>query len=93
MAVTPDAHGTHHPQERLSGSMERVTCHSEASGYCVLRVKSKGQKDLVTVLGSAATIRAGEYREGIELDQRPELRPAVQNHHPAYRPSRHRGRD
>ena len=35
------------PSERLSGSVERVTFHSEESGYCVLRVKSKGKKDLV----------------------------------------------
>jgi exodeoxyribonuclease V alpha subunit len=53
------------PSERLSGSVERVTFHSEESGYCVLRVKTKGKKDLVTVLGSAATIRAGEYIEGL----------------------------
>lgn len=53
------------PSERLSGSVKRVTFHSVESGYCVLRVKTKGKKDLVTVLGSAATIRAGEYIEGL----------------------------
>ena len=49
------------PRERLSGSVERVTFHSEASGFCVLRVKVKGERDLLTVIGSAATVTAGEY--------------------------------
>ena len=51
--------------ERLSGSVERVTFHSEESGFCVLRVKVKGQRDLVTVIGSAASITPGESIEGI----------------------------
>ncbi len=49
-----------HP-ERLSGSVERVTFHSPESGFCVLRVKVRGQRDLVTVVGSAASVTAGEY--------------------------------
>ncbi len=51
------------PGERLGGSVERVTFHSEQSGFCVLRVQVKGQRDLVTVIGSAATVSAGEYIE------------------------------
>jgi exodeoxyribonuclease V alpha subunit len=47
--------------ENLSGSVERVTFHSEDSGFCVLRVKVRGHKDLVTVTGSAASIGAGEF--------------------------------
>jgi len=50
-------------QERLHGSVERVTFHSEESGFCVLRVKAPGHRDLVTVIGSAASINAGEYLE------------------------------
>jgi exodeoxyribonuclease V alpha subunit len=53
------------PVERLSGSVERVTFHSEESGFCVLRVKVRGQRDLVTVIGSAAAITPGEYIECI----------------------------
>jgi exodeoxyribonuclease V alpha subunit len=49
-----------HP-ERLSGSVERVTFHSMETGFCVLRVKVKGRKDLVTVIGSAASVAPGEY--------------------------------
>jgi len=47
--------------ESLSGSVERVTFHSEESGFCVLRVKVRGHKDLVTVTGSAAAITPGEF--------------------------------
>ncbi len=49
--------------EVLSGSVERVTFHSEESGFCVLRIKVRGQQDLVTVTGSAATISVGEFIE------------------------------
>ena len=51
------------PLERLSGSVERVTFHSEESGFCVLRVKVRGRRELVTVIGSAASITAGEFVE------------------------------
>lgn len=51
------------PLERISGSIERVTFHSEESGFCVLRVKVKGHQDLVTVVGSAASVMPGEYVE------------------------------
>lgn len=51
------------PIERLSGSVERVTFHSEESGFCVIRIKVKGKRELVTVIGSAATITAGEFVE------------------------------
>ena len=47
--------------EHLAGLVERVTFHNPDSGFCVLRVKVRGQRDLVTVLGAAATISAGEF--------------------------------
>jgi exodeoxyribonuclease V alpha subunit len=53
------------PIERLTGSVERVTFHSEETGFCVLRVKVKGHLELVTVIGSAASITPGEYIECI----------------------------
>ena len=53
------------PVERLSGSVERVTFHSEESGFCVLRAKVKGERELITVIGSAASITPGEYIECI----------------------------
>ena len=49
--------------ERIQGSVERVTFHSEESGFCVLRVKVRGQRELVTVVGSVASVTPGEYVE------------------------------
>lgn len=48
-------------QDTLSGSLERVTYHSESSGFAVLQVKVRGRKDLVTVVGSTMTATPGEY--------------------------------
>jgi len=38
-----------------------VTFHNAESGFCVLRVKARGQRDLITVVGHAATIASGEW--------------------------------
>jgi exodeoxyribonuclease V alpha subunit len=45
----------------LAGVVERVTFHNPETGFCVLRVKARGQRDLVTVVGHAAVITAGEW--------------------------------
>ena len=49
------------PQEVLAGLVERVTYHNAENGFCVLRAKVRGHRDLVTVVGHAATIAAGEW--------------------------------
>ncbi len=38
-----------------------MTYHNDETGFCVLRVKTRGQRDLVTVIGHAASISAGEW--------------------------------
>ena len=48
-------------QEVLAGLVERVTYHNSENGFCVLRAKVRGYRDVVTVLGHAATIAAGEW--------------------------------
>ena len=48
-------------REVLAGAVERVTFHSEESGFCVLRIKARGRRELVTVLGHAAAVSAGEW--------------------------------
>ncbi|MBK1670960.1 ATP-dependent RecD-like DNA helicase [Rhodovibrio sodomensis] len=48
-------------QEVLAGSVERVTFHNPDNGFCVLRVKARGHRDLVTIVGHAAAISAGEW--------------------------------
>src|SRR5271168_3033772 len=48
-------------REVLAGLVERVTFHNAENGFCVLRVKARGHRDLVTLVGHAATISAGEW--------------------------------
>ena len=44
-----------------AGVVERVTFHKGDTGFCVLRVKARGHRDLATIIGHAATISAGEW--------------------------------
>jgi exodeoxyribonuclease V alpha subunit len=48
-------------RKALAGLVERVTFHNPENGFCVLRVKVRGQRDPVTVVGAAAAVRAGEF--------------------------------
>jgi hypothetical protein len=52
--------------------------HNAENGFCVLRAKARGHRDLVTVVGHAAVISAGEgiTASGEWINDRP--RPAVQ---------------
>ena len=45
----------------MAGLVDRVTFHNSENGFCVLRVKARGQRDLITVVGHAAMISAGEF--------------------------------
>ncbi len=51
--------------EVLAGLIERVTFHNEENGFCVLQIKARGQRDLITVAamisahdGLSASVRA-----------------------------------
>src|SRR5436309_7487865 len=48
-------------QAVLAGLVERVTYHNLENGFCVLRAKVRGHRDVVTVVGHAAAIAAGEW--------------------------------
>jgi exodeoxyribonuclease V alpha subunit len=52
------------PSEEIAGLVERVTYFNEESGFAVLRVKVRGHRDQVTVLGSVPSISAGEWLTG-----------------------------
>ncbi|MBT5927784.1 MAG: ATP-dependent RecD-like DNA helicase [Verrucomicrobia bacterium] len=54
-------------KESISGLIERVTYFNEESGFAVLRVKIKGRRDLLTVVGKSVSANAGEWvkAEGI----------------------------
>lgn len=45
--------------ERLRGVVERITYANEETGYSVVKIKCKGYMDLVTVVGSMATVNVG----------------------------------
>lgn len=48
-------------REVLAGPVERVTFHNEENGYCILRVRARGQREPVAVIGYAATVSEGEW--------------------------------
>ena len=48
------------PTESLTGVVERLTYHSEESGYTVARLKSPSTFDLVTIVGNFAAIQPGQ---------------------------------
>ncbi len=47
--------------ERLTGVVERVTFQSPQSGFCVLRLQVRGQREVVTLVGTVAQVAPGEY--------------------------------
>ena len=48
---------------RVAGTVERVTFHSEETGFCVLRVNAARRREPVTVVGAAAAVGPGEFVE------------------------------
>ena len=46
--------------EEISGVIERVTFHNDENGFCVLRVKTKGQREETAVVGPLPSVTAGE---------------------------------
>jgi exodeoxyribonuclease V alpha subunit len=49
------------PSEALAGTVERVTFHNPESGFAVLKVQTRGKRDLITVIGHAASVMEGEW--------------------------------
>ncbi len=48
------------PLSSLSGVVERITFHSDESGYTVARLNTGNVKQLITIVGSFANIQAGQ---------------------------------
>ena len=57
MKIEPKPSG----REILAGLVERVTYQNAESGFCVVRVRVRGRRELVTLVGHAAAIAAGEW--------------------------------
>jgi len=48
-------------QEVLAGLVERVTYHNAENGFCVLRARARGHRDLVTVVGQQNPFGVAEF--------------------------------
>ena len=48
------------PMETLTGTIERVTFHSPATGFAVLKVRVRGKPQPVAIVGTTAAVAAGE---------------------------------
>lgn len=49
------------PPESLTGLIERVTFFNEENGFAVLKVKARGHREPVTVVGALPSANAGEW--------------------------------
>lgn len=58
--VSPRSAFCYPPPEELKGVVERLTYHSEASGYTIARLKAPRTSELITIVGSFANIQAGQ---------------------------------
>jgi exodeoxyribonuclease V alpha subunit len=76
--------------ESLTGVIERITYHSEESGYMVARLQAPRVRELVTVVGNFANIQAGQtlklrgfwknhpqYGQQFQVEQYAETKPAT----------------
>jgi len=45
--------------EYISGVVERITFSNEENGFCVIKIKSKGYPELITVVGNLAAVNVG----------------------------------
>jgi exodeoxyribonuclease V alpha subunit len=45
--------------EKLSGIVERITFNNEENGFCVIKIKSRGFAELITLVGNMAAVRVG----------------------------------
>ncbi len=52
-------------EERITGVVEKVSFFSESSGFSVLRLKIKEDRDLVTVVGCVAAVTMGQHIEAV----------------------------
>lgn len=50
-------------QEVLRGLVDRVVFHNEENGYCILKIVPEGKRDVVSLIGRAPRVVAGEEFE------------------------------
>ncbi len=59
--TSPPTRPTPSPVDSLSGLIDRVAFFNEENGFAVLKVKVRGRREPVTVVGSLAAANAGEW--------------------------------
>ena len=57
----PEGDAPRKPADSISGLIERVTFFNEDSGFAVLKLKVKGHRELVTVVGALPSVSPGEW--------------------------------
>ena len=62
-AMTDTPHPAADRAEALLGMIERVTFHNPESGFAVLRVKARGHRDLISLVGIVPDVNPGEWVE------------------------------
>lgn len=58
--MSPPSGSSPPPPEPLQGVVERITYHSEDSGYTIARLKAPRTSELVTIVGNFANLQAGQ---------------------------------
>ena len=61
MSSSSQAQQASSTREVLAGIVERVAFHNAENGFCVIRIKARGHRELVTAVGHAAVIAAGKW--------------------------------
>ncbi len=51
----------HKVAESLAGTVERITFHNPENGFCVLKLKVKGRKGHIALVGHATSVSPGEF--------------------------------
>ncbi|HET9793493.1 MAG TPA: ATP-dependent RecD-like DNA helicase [Thermoanaerobaculia bacterium] len=58
---SPEGQAPPAPSDGVTGQVERVTFHSDESGFCVVKVSVRGRKELCTVVGTVPAVSVGEW--------------------------------
>lgn len=59
--MPPPAPDDSRAAETLRGTVERVTFHSEDTGFCILKVLPEGRNDVVALIGKAPRVVPDEH--------------------------------
>ena len=66
--------GAGEPTEVLAGSIERVTFRNPANGFCVLRIKASGHRELQQLLNPDPTEQVERFGRRVALAEQSHLR-------------------